>query len=242
MTFGSSRDDPLERVQAFVRLLVVARRLARLRHQVEQLNLVLGIGEPGAIGRERGHERADVAERGEPRPRVGIDFDRRLRRRGVVRHPLLERDQLLVHAIAERLALGVEVVQTRPDPAAGRRARAAARRRICSDPRSARAGRSSRSESADRSPRSTPRGRAPASRRSSAARRCCPRAAPTASRRAVRARSAGCRCCGRCRRRAAPPSRRTAPESAAARASSPGRRRTRACLRRARRGSRRDRP
>ena len=108
---GILRDDALERVQPLVRLLVVARRLARLRHQVEQLNLVLGIGEPGAVGRERGHERADVAERGEPRARVGIDFHRRLRRRRGRRHPLLERDQLLVHAIAERLPLGVEVVR-----------------------------------------------------------------------------------------------------------------------------------
>ena len=105
------RDDALERVQPLVGFLVVTRRLARLRHQVEQLNLVLRIGEPGAVGRERGHERADVAERGEPRARVGIDFDRRLRRRGRRRHPLLERHQFLVHAIAERLTLGVEVVR-----------------------------------------------------------------------------------------------------------------------------------
>ena len=84
MTSWILRDDPLERVQPLVGFLVVPRGLARLRHQVEELNLVLGIGEAGAIGRERGHERADVAERGEPGARVGIDFDRRLRRGAAV--------------------------------------------------------------------------------------------------------------------------------------------------------------
>jgi hypothetical protein len=59
----------------------------------------------------RGDERAHVAERRQSRARVGIHFHRRFRRRRCRRHPLLERDQLLVHPIAERLAVGIDVVQ-----------------------------------------------------------------------------------------------------------------------------------
>ena len=102
-------DDALQRAQSFVRLLVVARDLAGLRHEVEELNLVFRVREARAIGRRGGEERADVAERGEPLARFRIDFNRRLRRGRVRRHPRLEREQLLVQPIAERLPLRVDV-------------------------------------------------------------------------------------------------------------------------------------
>ena len=104
-------DDALQRVEPFVGVLLVPRRLARLRHQVEELNLVLWIGEAVAVRRSRADERPDVAERRKPLARLRIDFDRRLRRRRRRRHAPLERQQLLVEPIAERLPLRVDVLR-----------------------------------------------------------------------------------------------------------------------------------
>ena len=107
------RDDAFERVQRFLRFAIVARGLARRGHQVEQLDLVLRVGEARAIARSRRDERADVAERREPLARIRIDFNVRFRRRRRRRHPAFERAQLLLHPIAERGPFRIDVLRFR---------------------------------------------------------------------------------------------------------------------------------
>ena len=99
--------DLAQRRQAFV-VRAILHVVACRGHEVEQFDLVLGIGELRTVGVCGRDERADVTERGEPRARVGIDVDRRFDLAGAVAR--IHRVQLRGHPIAESAAFAVDVL------------------------------------------------------------------------------------------------------------------------------------
>jgi hypothetical protein len=99
-------DNPPER--SFVIVLSVSRDVGGLVQLVEETNLVLGIGASGARIRCARDKGADIAERGQPLTRFGIDIGGRHRGDHFPEAPF-QRPQSGDHAFAEWLPLSEQV-------------------------------------------------------------------------------------------------------------------------------------
>ena len=102
------RDDPLQHLDARRRFARVLELLARVGHQVEQIDFVFRIREHQRLARSGGDKRAHVAERRKPRAHVGVDVDGLLRALGRIGFTRAHRR---AHPIGQRPARGVQVVR-----------------------------------------------------------------------------------------------------------------------------------